>query len=210
MTTAPLTAEELGLTADDFPGVPPEVLQEALELERKKARCVLREDFAHAEHLKHAVTAARARAEELRSEARLLALPLSSPARIVTSNHSKLTPGSHGPTRANERFNASKLRSARAVLAMKVVLVGEPEAGKSCFCERFLHRRWEPDAGRKKHPCFAKRSVTLEDGMEHTVVLWDSPGVRTLKALPALYYKDADAIAVLFDACAGAGGAEGN
>jgi len=183
-----LSATALGLNEEDLHGVPEQVIQELHHLERKKDDCVWRRDFKGAHRLHQEMTHAVAHAVKSRQEA-----PSITSERIAT------------PSKASWALREApkKSSSARALDTLKVVLLGERSAGKSSFFAHAVYGRSDHKL-KGSNPRFAKKNFTTETGLSASLVLWDSPGVPTLRALPPLYYKDADALIVIFDAAAGA------
>lgn len=168
-------------------------MQEIVALQRRRSECVAEEDFRGAHKAHKDILLVRKNAVEQAARQ-----PALTPARLATP----VSPGSAGTPLGG----APRSRSSRAILASKVVLLGDRGAGKSSIFSHFIYGRWDHPLDGGNPRLHMKTFVTRQSGVQTTIVLWDSPGVTTLRALPPLYYKDADAIAVVFDASAGAEG----
>jgi len=190
--------EELRISEELLRSVPhgEAKLKAIVDLERSKVASVKAEDYRAAQQLQREITDGE---KNLTIEAKL-GHQVSS-ARIMASPQKQIrhssTDGGGGimPVQRN--------RSARGVLSFKLVLLGFKGAGKSSFFSYLVHGRGQHVTGGKP-PCFARKSIEISNGERVTVSIWDTPGVNTPAASPSIYYRDADAICLLFDATAGA------
>jgi len=187
-------ATELGLSAESLESLPEAWTTTLLKLRKDIAKRIRAQDYKAAHVLQQEM---RRLEQQITSEVQRAVL-LASPGIRVSRD------GASMPSTASR-----KRRSVRATVQTKIVLLGHQGAGKTSFFADFIHSDWEfPMKGSLGSlPRFARRRLAVEGGVV-TVILWDTPGVHTHAAVSPVYYQDADAIIVLFDASLGAPAAQ--
>ncbi|KAG0419892.1 Ras-like GTP-binding protein Rho1 [Dictyocoela roeselum] len=79
----------------------------------------------------------------------------------------------------------------------KVVLVGDGACGKTCLLEMFKRNVFPEDYVPTIVDNFAK-DITLPDGEEITLTLWDTAGQEDFDAVRPLSYKDSDLVMLCY------------
>ena len=82
---------------------------------------------------------------------------------------------------------------------MKIVVIGESGVGKTCLINRYVKNVFdvtEPTVG----SYFNSRDLNASDGsMTIKQMIWDTAGQEIYRSLTSFYYRDADAIILVYD-----------
>ena len=83
---------------------------------------------------------------------------------------------------------------------MKIVMLGESGAGKTCIISRFTDNTFIKSSEPTEHASFKKKTLTSIDGSsEIKQVVWDTAGQEIYRSLSPFYYRDADGVILVYD-----------
>jgi len=82
---------------------------------------------------------------------------------------------------------------------VKMVLLGDSDTGKTCFLERFMGNEFPKNRLTTIGVDHKQRMFRLDDGKIAKLQIWDTAGQERFKSLSKIYYRDADAIILMFD-----------
>ena len=82
---------------------------------------------------------------------------------------------------------------------LKVVLLGDSGVGKSSICQRYINDTINDTYDVTLGASYFLKEVTLENGREVRLHIWDTGGEERYRAIASLYYKDAKAALLVFD-----------
>jgi small GTP-binding protein len=83
---------------------------------------------------------------------------------------------------------------------MKITMLGDAGVGKTCMVERYVNNVYKSEVAASKGASFVTKQLRSADGkMELRLLIWDTAGQELFRSLAPLYYKDADAIVLVFD-----------
>ena len=81
---------------------------------------------------------------------------------------------------------------------LKILLLGNEASGKTCIITRYTKGKFE-DMGYKTHsPSYSSKSINIGN-KSINLDIWDTPGSERLRDLVKLFYKDANAIVLVYD-----------
>jgi small GTP-binding protein len=81
----------------------------------------------------------------------------------------------------------------------KVVLLGEAGVGKSSIAQRFCHNKFSDAYEVTIGGAYLQRMVQLKSGASVKLHLWDTSGEERFRAMAPLYYRDANAVVMVYD-----------
>lgn len=90
-------------------------------------------------------------------------------------------------------------QAAAAVPRIKLVLLGDSGVGKSCLVLRYVRGQFDPTSKVTVGAAFMSHSVHLPDGTTIKFEIWDTAGQERYASLAPLYYRGAQAAAVVYD-----------
>ena len=83
---------------------------------------------------------------------------------------------------------------------VKVALVGNASVGKTCIIKRYISTSFDEGSKSTETASFQTKSIVSEDcNNEIQIRLWDTAGQEVYRSLISFYYKDADAIFLVYD-----------
>lgn len=83
---------------------------------------------------------------------------------------------------------------------IKCALLGESGVGKTCVLERYVNDAYSETSDPTRGAMFKAKWITPHDKKaEVKVLLWDTAGQEIYRSLASFYYKDADAIVIVYD-----------
>ena len=83
---------------------------------------------------------------------------------------------------------------------MKIAMLGDSGVGKTCIIERFINNTFDVSSSSAKGASFkAKTLKSADGGFEIKLMIWDTAGQEIYRSLTPLYYKDADAVIIVYD-----------
>jgi len=83
---------------------------------------------------------------------------------------------------------------------VKVAMLGESGVGKTCIIERYVSDMFNEYSEPTKGAAFKVKTIRSNDGkIELKLNIWDTAGQEIYRSLAPFYYKDADAIVVVYD-----------
>jgi len=82
--------------------------------------------------------------------------------------------------------------------AFKVTLLGESEVGKTSIATRVSRNQFYPSLDRTLGAAFVTRSIDL-DGKQIRLEIWDTAGTERFKAVVPLYFREANAVLLVYD-----------
>lgn len=82
--------------------------------------------------------------------------------------------------------------------AAKIVLVGDAGTGKTCLLQRFKSGAFQPSHTSTIGVDFGMRVLEV-DGRDARVQVWDTAGQERFRAITRTYYRNVDAMIVVFD-----------
>lgn len=85
---------------------------------------------------------------------------------------------------------------------MKLVLLGDSGVGKSCLVLRYVRNQFDPSSKITVGAAFMSHNVSLPDGATMKFEIWDTAGQERYLSLAPLYYRGAQAAAVVYDVTA--------
>jgi small GTP-binding protein len=86
------------------------------------------------------------------------------------------------------------------VKIFKVVLLGDPEVGKSAFIKRFSEGTFDEKYVRRAGVNFTPKTVSLSDGKEVSIHFWDILGTTRVIDQPSVYLRNTQGAIVMYDA----------
>jgi small GTP-binding protein len=81
----------------------------------------------------------------------------------------------------------------------KVLLLGDSGVGKSCLMERLVDGHFYDHYVSTIGVDFKLKKLRLRDDSTVTLQLWDTAGQERFRAITTIYYKDADAVVVVYN-----------
>jgi len=83
---------------------------------------------------------------------------------------------------------------------MKIAMLGESGVGKTCILDRYVSDSFNEFTDLTKGASFKAKSLKSPDEkIEIKQMLWDTAGQEIYRSLAPFYYKDADAVIVVYD-----------
>eukprot|EP01023_Acetabularia_acetabulum_P018746 TRINITY_DN19473_c0_g1_i1.p1 TRINITY_DN19473_c0_g1~~TRINITY_DN19473_c0_g1_i1.p1 ORF type:complete len:211 (-),score=49.05 TRINITY_DN19473_c0_g1_i1:105-737(-) len=82
---------------------------------------------------------------------------------------------------------------------VKLVLLGDSGVGKSCLVTRYVRGVFDPDSKITVGAAFMAHTVNLKNGQSVKFEIWDTAGQERYRALAPLYYRGAEAAAIVYD-----------
>jgi small GTP-binding protein len=89
-------------------------------------------------------------------------------------------------------------RIARALVPVKVILVGDSGVGKTALIATYSRDGYEPDSITTVAPARSTATVQLQNGLEVTLHIWDTAGQETYLAISQNFYRDAHVALVCY------------
>ena len=82
---------------------------------------------------------------------------------------------------------------------MKITILGKSGVGKTCIINRYTSNYFD-QVKSTKAAYFKSRSLNTPDGtINIRQIIWDTAGQETYRSLASLYYKDANAVILVYD-----------
>ena len=82
----------------------------------------------------------------------------------------------------------------------KIVLIGNQGVGKTCILERFAFGIYNESKMATLGVDMCEKTITLsEGGLRVKLRIWDTAGQEIYRSLSSLYYRDADAVVIVYD-----------
>ena len=82
---------------------------------------------------------------------------------------------------------------------MKVAMLGESGVGKTCIINRYVSNTFKATES-TKGASFKPRTLSSPDGkVEIRQMIWDTAGQEIYRSLASFYYRDADAVVLVYD-----------
>nr|XP_039264389.1 ras-related protein Rab-7L1-like [Styela clava] len=81
----------------------------------------------------------------------------------------------------------------------KVLLIGDPAVGKTCFVHRFVNNTFQENYKATLGVDFALKTLKLEDGNSLKLQIWDIAGQEGFTSMTRVYFKGASACVLMFD-----------
>ena len=92
-----------------------------------------------------------------------------------------------------------KEKEAKKTLEAKVVLLGDPNVGKSSIAQRFCKHIFSNQHIATIGGAYLQQKVLLESGESMKLHIWDTGGQERFRAMANLYYKEAAAAILTYD-----------
>ena len=83
--------------------------------------------------------------------------------------------------------------------AYKVVLIGESGVGKTCIINQFIYNKFDTETMSSLTAQFALKIIEFPDNKRITFHIWDTAGQEKYRGLAGIFYKDADAVILVYD-----------
>ena len=83
--------------------------------------------------------------------------------------------------------------------AYKVVLIGESGVGKTCIINQFIYNKFDTETMSSLTAQFAKKIIEFSDNKRINFHIWDTAGQEKYRTLAQIFYKDADAVILVYD-----------
>ena len=99
----------------------------------------------------------------------------------------------------NSLLNTRKDNQAKKAWEKKVVLLGDPNVGKSSIAQRFCKNVFSNTHIATIGGAYLQNKVVLENGESIKLHIWDTGGQERFRAMASLYYKDAAAAILTYD-----------
>ena len=88
----------------------------------------------------------------------------------------------------------------KVIIPIKIALFGESGVGKTSILTRYCQNVFDSDVKTTKIASFTKSVVCSSDKKtEIQLRIWDTAGQETYRSLASFYYKDADAVFLVYD-----------
>ena len=88
----------------------------------------------------------------------------------------------------------------KEVYTIKIALLGESGVGKTCILERYTHDVFNEYSDSTKSASFQAKAIYSHDNkIEVQLRIWDTAGQEVYRSLTPFYYKDADAVILVYD-----------
>ena len=84
-------------------------------------------------------------------------------------------------------------------MELKVVIIGEADAGKTCIAARFVHGEMPQTSAPTIGASFLKKRCIMQDGGEVDLQIWDTAGQERFRAMAPMYYRHARIAVIVFD-----------
>ena len=86
------------------------------------------------------------------------------------------------------------------IITIKVAMLGESGVGKTCIIDRYASNTFNEYSEPTKGASFKSKTIKAKDGtVEVKLHMWDTAGQEIYRSLAPFYYKDADAVIVVYD-----------
>ena len=92
-----------------------------------------------------------------------------------------------------------KEKEAKKTLEAKVVLLGDPNVGKSSIAQRFCKNIFSNQHIATIGGAYLQQKVLLDSGESMKLHIWDTGGQERFRAMANLYYKEAAAAILTYD-----------
>ena len=89
--------------------------------------------------------------------------------------------------------------SGESNYVFKVLLLGDSTVGKTCFLMRFTENTFQEIHMSTIGLDYRFKKMTVDDGKEATVQIWDTAGQDRFRAITKNYYKGAHGIILIYD-----------
>ena len=81
----------------------------------------------------------------------------------------------------------------------KVVLVGEAGVGKTCIISQYVNSIFQEEMESTMNGSFFSKSFTFNKGKILRLEIWDTAGQEKYRSLSKMFYKDANAVILVYD-----------
>ena len=82
---------------------------------------------------------------------------------------------------------------------LKFVMLGESKVGKTSIISQYINGKFDQDIQPSLTPQFIKKEIITPDQSSITIDLWDIAGDKKYRALAKIFYKDSNAILLVYD-----------
>ena len=82
---------------------------------------------------------------------------------------------------------------------LKFVMLGESKVGKTSIISQYINEEFYQDIQPSLTPQFIKKEIITPDQSSITVDLWDIVGDKKYRSLAKIFYKDSNAILLVYD-----------
>ena len=82
---------------------------------------------------------------------------------------------------------------------LKLLLAGNSKVGKSSIIAQYINGEFDQDIQPSLTPQFIKKEIITPDQSSITVDLWDIVGDKKYRSLAKIFYKDSNAILLVYD-----------
>jgi small GTP-binding protein len=95
--------------------------------------------------------------------------------------------------------SASRAASSTIHGQLKLVVLGETNAGKTALVGRYIQNRFLADTAMTIGATFSTKLVRVDNGSRIKVQIWDTAGQERFRSMASLYYRSARAAVVVCD-----------
>ncbi|KAJ5074180.1 ras and ef-hand domain-containing protein [Anaeramoeba ignava] len=85
-----------------------------------------------------------------------------------------------------------------STLIIKIVLVGDSLVGKTCILKQFCDHEFDPELGATIGVDFRFHTIQIQN-KQIQLQIWDTAGQEVFRSITHNYYRNADAVMVVFD-----------
>ena len=82
---------------------------------------------------------------------------------------------------------------------LKFVMLGESKVGKTSIISQYINGEFDQDIQPSLTAQFIKKEIITPDQNSITIDLWDIAGDKKYRALAKIFYKDSNAILLVYD-----------
>ena len=84
-------------------------------------------------------------------------------------------------------------------IAVKVVMLGSTQVGKTTLVTRWTEERYDPNQAATVGAAFKVVTIEMADGKSYDLNIWDTAGQDQFKSTTSIYCRDAKAAMLVFD-----------
>ncbi len=87
----------------------------------------------------------------------------------------------------------------KEIESFKVVLIGESGVGKTSIITQFIDQTFTEDCQSTNAGTFSTKSIICDENRDLKFEIWDTAGQERFRALTRMYYKDTNAVILVYD-----------